>query len=218
MPHSESTNPILLSCCCAIIAQLAVMSGCGHGLPALRPPDVDPDSAAAKAMEQYDKDGDGLLSATELEACPGLAKMVKEYDTDGDSSVSQAELAERLRKFAESGAALTPLTVDVRLNNLPLAGATVRFVPEDYFDDEIKVAVGKTSKSGTARMAVASEDLPENQRNLRAVQFGTYRVEITHPNVDIPARYNTETTLGYETIFGQPKVEFRLTHSRRAKK
>lgn len=166
----------------------------------------------------YDFDGDGILSASELAASPGLETMLKAYDTDGDGAVAQTEFAQRLETFVRSGTALLPLSAEVKLNNRPLAGATVRFVPEGYFGNAIKPATGVTTKSGSAQMAVAAEDLPENQRKFKAVQFGTYRVEITHPEIDIPAKYNTETTLGYETVFGQPNVEFRLTNKKAKRK
>lgn len=136
--------------------------------------------------------------------------MVKAYDSDADGSISEAELATRIQQFVRSGAALVPLSVNVVLNNRPLADAQVRFVPESYYGGAIKNAVGITSRSGAAQMAVPAEDLPENQRKIRAIQFGTYRVEITHPEVELPPKYNSETTLGFETVFGQPNAEFRL--------
>ncbi len=195
-----------------LLLVFVAMAGCGDP-SALRPPDVDPAAAAAAAMEQYDTNGDGLLSAGELESCPGLAKMIKAYDSDTDGSISEAELASRIQQFVSSGAALVPMSVNVLLNKRPLSGATVRFVPESYYGGAIKAAVGTTASSGAARMAVPAEDLPENQQNLKAIQFGTYRVEITHPQVKLPAKYNTETTLGFETVLGQPNAEFRLQSS-----
>ena len=33
---------------------------------------------------------------------------------------------------------------------------------------------------------------------MRGVYGGTYKIEITHPNVQVPAKYNTSTTLGEE--------------------
>lgn len=168
-------------------------------------------------MSQYDSDGNGALSAAELEACPALAKMMKAYDSDADGMISKSELTVRIQGFVDSQAALVPLSANVTLNNRPLAGATVRFVPEEYYAGAIKAAVGTTAKSGAAQMAISPEELPENQRKLRAIQFGTYRVEITHPEIDIPSKYNTATTLGFETVLGQPNVEFRLQKSKSQK-
>lgn len=196
---------------------LSLCVGCGGGLPALQAPNIDPASATEEAMKLYDADGSGSLSSDELQSCPGLAQMIKAYDSDSDSEISRTELEERLQKFVNSRAALVPLSAKITLNNQPLVGAQVRFVPEPYFQDHIKPASGVTSVSGSARMAVAPDDLPENQRKFRGVQFGTYRVEITHPEIDIPARYNTETTLGYETVLGRPNVGFRLKGTKKKK-
>jgi len=185
-------------------------SGCSGGPPPLTPPDIDPAAAADMAFELYDTNGDGLLDGEELEACPAIVGSLSTYDTDSDSVISRDELANRLQRFVKSRAALYRLSVAVFLDKKPLSGATVRFVPEPYFEDRIKPATGVTGRTGTAQMAVADEDLPENQRNIRAVQCGTYRVEITHPDIDLPPRYNTETTLGYESVISDPSVEFQL--------
>lgn len=193
-----------------IVSMSLMVCGCGSALPALTPPDIDPSTAADNAFANYDKDENGLLSAEELQACPPLAGSISNYDTDSDAAISRAELAQRLQRFVNSRAALYRLSVTVYLDNRPLPGATVKFVPESYFEDQIKTATGITGRAGSAQMAVADEDLPENQRNIRAVQCGSYRVEITHPEIEIPSRYNTATTLGYESVISEANVEFKL--------
>jgi hypothetical protein len=60
-------------------------------------------------------------------------------------------------------------------------------------------------------MAIAEEHLPENVRTMKLLQYGTYKVRITHPKIQLPARYNSETTLGYETKMGNPFATFALT-------
>jgi len=45
---------------------------------------------------------------------------------------------------------------------------------------------------------MASEDRPADAPPRPLVQPGLYRVEITHPSITIPARYNVKTTLGLE--------------------
>jgi hypothetical protein len=194
----------------ALLVAGGLLVGCGSGPPKLHPPDLDPDAAAQQAMALYDKDSDGNLSAEELQACPGILVSLKNYDADEDGQVSQAEIAGRLQKFVERRVALARLSVTVRLDKRPLAGATVRFVPEPYLGDDIKAATGITRQRGSATMAVDANDLPENQKNIRGIHYGTYRVEITHPEVDVPAKFNTATTLGYETTPGNPYATFDL--------
>ena len=54
------------------------------------------------------------------------------------------------------------------------------------------------------------EKAPAALKNIKLIQYGTFKVRITHPTIKIPAKYNTDTTLGYETIPGQPTVSFVL--------
>jgi hypothetical protein len=184
--------------------------GCSGGPPALRPPVLDPESAAKEAVALYDKDGDGILTADELKACPGILVSLELYDQDGDGSVTEAEIAARLSDFVDRNVALSRLSATVLLDRRPLGGATIRLVPEPYLGEEIKQAVGTTRKGGSGSVAVADEDLPDNQKGIRGIHSGTYRVEITHPEISIPAKYNTETTLGYETKPGDPYATFEL--------
>jgi len=187
-----------------------VLAGCSSGPPALKPPKIDPQDSADGAMELYDKDGDGFLSAEELEACPGILFALKTYDQDGDGRVSRDEIAQRLQKLVDQRVAITRLVAKVRYKKRPLPGASVRFIPESYLGEAIKPAEGMTSAKGGAMIAVEDALLPENQRGKRAMQYGTFRVEITHPEVEIPAKYNTNTTLGYDTRPGNAYVTFDL--------
>lgn len=189
---------------------MSLLAGCSGGPAPLELPDLDPAAAAEAAMDLYDNDGDKKLSSKELAACPGLLASIQAYDLDSDESISQEEIATRLEKLMEQAAVLSRLTVTLTLNKKPLPDATIRFVPEPYLGEAIKPATGKTLKRGVASMAVADEELPEEQKGIRGIHPGTYRVEITHPSVEIPAKYNTESTLGYETTPGNPYASFDL--------
>jgi hypothetical protein len=57
---------------------------------------------------------------------------------------------------------------------------------------------------------VPPEFVPEHLHRLKLVHYGTFKVRITHPSIEIPAKYNTETELGYETEPGKPNVRFQL--------
>ena len=188
----------------------ALACGCSGGPPALAPPGISPGDAADEALTLYDKDGSGDLSEEELQACPGILVAREVYDANGDGTISREEIEARLQKFVDSKVALTQLVAVVRLDKRPLEGATVRFIPEAFLGESIKEATGVTGKSGGAMMDVADSDLPGNQAGLVGIQFGTYRVEVTHPETMIPPRYNTDTTLGYDTQPGNISVAFDL--------
>lgn len=187
-----------------------VTIGCSRGPTPVKPPYIDPAAASREAMELYDADHDGKLSDKELEACPGILMHRDLYDTDHDGKISREEVEDRIKKLRASHIGLTRLGVQVRLDGRPLAGATVKLVPEKYLGSDIKGAVGITGPAGSASLSIPDEDLPAAQHGLTGVHYGTYKVEITHPTIKIPAKYNTQTTLGYETERGNPFADFDL--------
>ena len=78
----------------------------------------------------------------------------------------------------------------------PLAGATVKFVPEEFLGNEIQPSEGVTGEDGYAYLSVKVD--PNDPEAVQGVHCGLYRVEITKQGVKIPAKYNTETILGQE--------------------
>lgn len=185
------------------VACVAVAVGCSSGPTPVEVPPIEPEKLADAAMETYDQDGDGLLTEAELVACPPLMNALKKpyVDTDKDKSLSRDELLERFSTWANSGIGVSYLSCRVTTRGRPLSGAVVKLIPDPLFTDVISPAEGTTDGRGTALLAMDSANLPDDLRNLRAVQQGLYRVEITHPSVEIPAKYNTATTLGLEVSF-----------------
>ena len=172
----------------------AVFSGCG-GIKEFR---VDPVAASKAAMEQYDKNGDGLLDMTELRACPALLRELRAYDESKDKKLNADEIGAQIRDMYGQGPGMTSLNCTVSLNGTALSGATVRFIPESFLGPEIKEANGVTNSTGTAALGISPEDLPKELRRHHLMRVGIYRVEITHPSTKIPPKYNTETELGFE--------------------
>jgi hypothetical protein len=180
---------------CCVYFTLAV-SGCG-GLSPVKPPDVDPDEASSAAVAEYDADGDGQLSADELKKLPAIK--LKGVDTDNNDQLSVGELAARLRQWTEGRAGMLSFHCTVTLDGSPLSDAEVLLEPEPFLGDAVKPASGITS-NGDAILKIDPEMLPSDQRTLRGVQPGVYKVRVTHKSIKIPARYNTETTLGQEIL------------------
>jgi len=112
--------------------------------------------------------------------------------------VTREEIQKRMEKFAATKVGLMKFLCRVSHNGQPLSGATVTLRPEPFMNDAVKVASGVTDASGKVQVEIADELLPTSDRGLHAMQPGLYRVEITHPTVTLPAKYNTETTLGRE--------------------
>lgn len=193
-----------------MVISLLELSGCRKGPAAVYVPEVDPETASVQAMEMYDTDKDGALSDAELAACPGILRHKQLYDTDGGGTITQQEIAEQLSQLLASKVGVTSLRVQVRLNGRPLAGAQVKIVPEKYLGSDVKSAVGITNDRGTATMDIPDSDSLPSEQGLLGVHYGTYKLEVTHPTISIPEKYNNKTTLGYETEKGNPNLVVEL--------
>jgi hypothetical protein len=74
--------------------------------------------------------------------------------------------------------------------------------PEKFLGSGVKPASGVTDRDGSAALKAEGQDLP-------GVQFGFYRVRISKKDGQgretLPARYNTQTTLGCEIAPDDPR-------------
>jgi hypothetical protein len=181
---------------CLLLLCLLVVTGCGSSFDVTP---VDPKGATEAAMEQYDKNGDGFLDLDELAACPGLLAALGEYDLNADKKISKEELGDRIENMYGRAVKLTSVDCKVTMKKKPLRGALVRFVPEEFLGKGTTItAEGTTDQLGYTDIAVPADRLPEELRRFRKTQVGVYRVEIVHPLGKIPAKYNTDTQLGFE--------------------
>jgi hypothetical protein len=106
---------------------------------------------------------------------------------------------------------LFPVQGQVLLDGKPLAGATVRFVPEKFLGDGFKPAEGVCDERGLAELRTEGGRLP-------GVACGFYRVEVCKPGggkESLPARYNAASTLGHEVAPDTERgnITFRLSTS-----
>jgi hypothetical protein len=193
----------------AALFLVATVVGCSpSGQSAVDIPHVDPAAAAEKAIELYDRSGDGSLDQAELAACPGILTGRNRYDTDGDQKISREEIAARIGAIFAGGVGLTPVSCRVFAGGQPLAGAVVRFVPEEFLGDALKPAVGTTDADGLALIAIPDDQLPADQAGLQSMQPGVYRVEIKQAGIAESAK-----PLGCEidpTARGGTELLFRL--------
>ena len=191
MTNCYSFRPRSAGVVCSIA--LTAFIGCSDGSYT-----VDPVAASKAALEQYDKNSDGLLDKTELRACPALLRELRAYDESKDSKLSAEEIAAQIRGMFGQNAGMTPLSCTINLDGSPLSGATVKFIPESFLGPEIKEATGVTNSAGSADLGISPDALPKELRRHSLMRVGIYRVEVTHPTKKIPAKYNSETELGFE--------------------
>lgn len=180
---------------------IGLLAGWGcSGRPArVKAPSINAGSAASEAMSLYDKNGDGVIGGEELDAVPVFKyeAALKRADSNGDGKISEDEIKARIESWQESKVGLTSYTCQVYYKSArnprlqPLEGATVTYEPEPFLGENVKQAVGKTTTGGMASVGIPNNDPP-------GAQCGYYKVRITHDTMTIPAKYNTNTTLGDE--------------------
>jgi EF-hand domain len=159
--------------------------GCG---PHLRAPTYDPEAMAREAFRLFDANKDGKLDATELKQCPSLADALPSLDANNDKCIDESELVTALRALVLRNA-LNNIEITVTRHGKAVPGATVRLIPEAFLANAVQPASGVTNPQGIVRPKIEGQDLP-------GVHGGFYRAEITSDGETIPARYNTQTTLG----------------------
>jgi len=165
-------------------------------------PRLDPKASAARAIHLYDTTGDGALQEAELEASPALRAALVQMDADADGRLTPDEIASRIGGWQRSDSPTVPIRCRVTLDEKPLAGATVRFVPAPFLSGDVGTAQGITDADGVAELSPAGA-------KGSGVPCGLYRVEISKIDSGretIPARYNLETTLGQEVFLDAPGI------------
>ncbi|MFO0912515.1 MAG: hypothetical protein U0795_06145 [Pirellulales bacterium] len=177
---------------------VVLIAGCSSKVVKLEPPAVTPSSAAAKALELYDADKDGGLTKKELEKAPGLTKAFPRYDLNKDNKIDQQELEQRLQRFMDSQVGLMSYACQVSIGGRPLPDANVRFVPDAFLEGMILPAVGVTDVSGRAEMGIDPATATDPNQVGMGVQFGLYKVEISHPSTKIPDKYGANSEIGVE--------------------
>ena len=111
--------------------------------------------------------------------------------------------------YKSLGAGAIGFTVRVSLDGTPLPDATVTLTPEPFMGGVISEATGRTGPDGSVNtFTVGGRELP-------GLPPGVYRVAVTKDGAAIPAKYNTQTTLGCEVYGGArggtPVLELKLS-------
>jgi hypothetical protein len=181
---------------------LLVFAGCDRKPQRAEVPQHDPAAAAKEAIATYDKNSDGAIAGDELKAVPALVDHpqlpVKLTDKNSDGRITADEIQGRIQAWLDSKVGIMSFHCTVKLDGKPLSGAKVVFEPEAFHKGAVNEATGTTGEDGSAVMAVDQAKLPEHLKGINGMQTGFYKVRITHPSTSVPAKYNTETTLGQE--------------------
>jgi len=164
-------------------------------------------------MEEYDANKDGFLDAVELSKSPPLKSALEKFDMNHDGRLSADEIEARLRTYSDNNIGMMGTAAKFTLDDLPLEGATVTLIPEAFLGPSFKRATGVTDADGNAWFKTEGETVD-------GVACGLYRVEVSKKESGgkelIPAKYNSQTTLGFE--LAQDKrtgLSFQLTSASR---
>jgi hypothetical protein len=174
-----------------------LMVGCNRGPDGVAAPELDPQGSTDRVFAQYDANADQQLSREELSESPGLLAALASLDRDRNGAIASDELKASLARFQGEGAGLVTISCFVTRGGQPLENAKVELVPEPFLADIVKPASGVTGPDGTASLSVDESAIPAEYRGrIQGVPTGIFRVVVTHPNIAIPAKYNTQTQLG----------------------
>jgi len=187
----------------ALLVAIGANWGCWGGGPSrVKAPSIDAAAAASGALKKYDANGDGKISGTELDKAASLKSSLSVLDTNGDKAISEDEIKARIDSWLESQLGRMGLIVVVTRRGKPLEGAKVTLVPEEFLGGAVPKATGTTDEGGGASLTAVGAAI----EGAEGVAPGFYRVEITKGS-EIPARYNTETTLGVEVAMDAPGIQ-----------
>ncbi len=175
---------------------ILALAGCNGALPAVKPPAIDATTAAKGALAEFDADGNGTIE--KAEACLGISSQWDRYDEDGDGSISGEELAARFQKWTAGDTGMMNLRIQLTYRGQPLPDAEVAMTPFDFLGEKVLASEGTTDRYGYAFMAIPKENLPKTQQTNFGMQVGLYEVAVTHPDIAIPAKYNTATELSVD--------------------
>jgi hypothetical protein len=161
-----------------LIVMLSIgVIGCGGGVDKQLSREAAPVDAAAGAVQTYDKDGDGQISAEELKDAPALAAGAMRIDSNQDGMLSKDELQARFEAY-ENHSDLIAVAVNVAAKRRPLPGATVTLTPEPYMGEGLQSYTGVTTEGGSCQLQGTEMALP-------GLPIGFYQAHIVQQELGI---------------------------------
>jgi hypothetical protein len=173
------------------------LAGCSDMPERVSVPAMDPASIGSQALAAYDADKDGAIAAAELDACPGLKRGLTQIDANNDSRLTAEEVAARIRRYQDDRLGIIGFNGFITMDGQPLEGALVTLEPETFMGSSIEPAEATSDAGG-----VFQPTTPGVAAGLFGARAGIYRIKVSKKDAKggetIPARYNSQTTLGVE--------------------
>jgi hypothetical protein len=180
---------------CLIALAFVVMPGCINRPAAVHPPSYRGSKISSAAFELLDVNKDNALDDKELAKAPGLKAALAHIDSNKDGRISVEEMESRITQYQNAHVGLRNETYLFTLNGAPLADTKVTFTPEAFFGDSLKAAEGQTGNDGATSVTISGN-------KIHGMTCGMYRVSVSKKDGSgkelIPAKFNSDTTIGYE--------------------
>jgi hypothetical protein len=149
MPHLPKSIALLLL--------LVLLAGCGRSFATLSK--NDPATAAAQAIELYDKNGDGKLASDELKAAVALAASGKRVDRNRDGAITKDEIETRMKEL-QNFADFAAIDATVTSKGKPVVGAEVTLTPEPFMGGSFQTYHGTVIEDGHVPLSGDGKLLP----------------------------------------------------------
>jgi EF hand len=151
---------------------IATLVGCNSRPARVPVPQFDVDEISKQALQLFDRNHDGQLSATECSK--SLSSAMRRVDLDRDDQISADEIVKRLQFYEQYRAGLVPVFCTLTRGGRPVAGAKITYEPEQFMGQGRLPGFGTTDVGGNAVISVGAEHLPSP--NHAGLQPGFYRV------------------------------------------
>lgn len=168
--------------CIVLVVGVLFLAGCGGQAKRVYAPSMNASAVAKAAIAEFGSDG--KINAEQLKKVPSLAVLA-----DNEGNVTEAAIKDRIEAWQKTRLGRVMWSCGVLHNGKPLGNAKVKFVPEKFLGTGFPGAEGTTGPEGSTSIRIPNLDPP-------GLALGFYRVEITKEGESIPAKFNTETTLG----------------------
>ena len=196
--NSEKSDWQVAARWCLAAAFVFVFCGCSSSKQASSDSIwLDAGQAGEVAVERLDANGDQFIDQAEWAKLPTLTDAFAQFDSDGDGKVAASDITGRLLRLSMSGQPLVEAECRVQLEGRPLPGASVRLKPMFVRVASSWAGEGVTDAQGIATISLPENFVPAELQGAKGIPPGVYFVEITHPEQQIPAKYNTASELGF---------------------
>ena len=155
-----------------VLLPVLLSAGCRESARSEVQRKYDAPTAAAIAIETYDTNDDGELSAEEVKSSPALAVSGSRVDRNGDGTLTADEIRTRMEAI-DAQSDLIGLDVRVSFRNRPLVGAAVTLTPEPFMGEGLQAYTGITIEGGGCPLNGEKQSLP-------GVPVGFYQATIVH--------------------------------------